>query len=254
MRVLQTATLIEANRENFNTVPRPTQNIAYIVMHYTSNKNDTARNNALYFRDEVTKSSAHYFVSGKSIYQSVPDHYSAYAVGLGSMKEPYFKWPLMWGKIYNSNSISIEICGSKNSSEADDETKRTAAKLAADLIEKYGLNIYCLYRHYDVTGKPCPLWAVSDANKWNDFKVMVNRYLQGKEDDDNMINNDENYIVFKQFMERYQAEQSKIPAGTMQGAMDYCKANGLMNDGRAGSPVLRAELATVLQRMGASAK
>ena len=55
--------------------------IRYLVVHYTGNDGDTAKNNAEYFRDNVVKASAHYFVDGETVYRSVPDLQTAWAVG-----------------------------------------------------------------------------------------------------------------------------------------------------------------------------
>lgn len=250
MRTLYKVTYIEANPANFSQETRHTNKIKYIVIHYTGNVNDTARNNALYFHDAKIETSAHYFVDDHSIYQSVPDNHAAFAVGLGARKEPYFKWPTMWKKITNSNSISIEICGSKNSREGSYQAKELAAKLVADLIEKYNLSINAVYMHYHVTGKECPAWAVQDPEKWFSFLSMVNHELIGKEEDD-MLNTDENYMVFKQFMDRYFAELAKEDPSWDDTAMMYCQNRGLINDGRGSCPVTRSELATVLWRMNA---
>lgn len=254
MRVLNNAIFVEAHTKNFNTYTRPTSSIKFIVIHYTGNINDTARNNALYFHSSVTHSSAHYFVSEKTVYQSVKDIYPAYSVGLGGRKEPYFKWPAMWKKITNSNSISIEICGSSTSREGTDQTKDTAAQLVADLLEKYDLPLSCIYRHYDVTGKRCPAWAVDDPMKWLEFKLKVSHYLSEKGEDDNMLDTQENYNVFKTFMDRYLTEIAQQPADWETEAMQYCEAKNLIHDGRPKSNITRGELATVLMRMNAEAR
>ena len=251
MRVLDKAVYIEAHPNNFNLNTRALSTIKYIVIHYTSNIGDTARNNALYFHEAPIQSSAHFFVSEDSIYQSVPLHYAAYSVGLGAMKKPYFEWPTMWKKINNSNSVSIEICGAKNSREGTENTKRTAAKLTADLLDKLGLTPSCVFRHYDVTGKNCPAWAVEDPLKWLDFTLMVSNYFYGKGEDEMLLDTPENYNMFKTFMERYFTEKAKEDPKWDDDAMAYCEARGLIKDGRGSSFVTRSELATVLMRMNA---
>lgn len=252
MLVLQHAIFKEAHPLNFNRSPRKLSTIKYIVIHYTGNINDTAKNNADYFSTAAIQTSAHFFVSSSSIYQSVKLDHAAYAVGIGNRKEPYFKWPSMWKKITNSNSVSIEICGSKTSREATDETKHTAAKLCADLLHNLNLSPSNVYRHYDVTGKRCPEWAVSDNFKWLEFMLAVNTYYDWKGDEDQLINSEENYAVFKVFMDRYLEELASKPTPEWaKPAMDYCGARGIINDGRASSFVNRAELATVLHRINA---
>lgn len=251
MKVLQTVIPLEANQYNFSDITRKTSQIKFIVIHYTGNIGDTARNNAMYFHEAKIQSSAHYFVSDDTIYQSVPDNHAAFAVGLGARKEPYIKWPSMWKKITNNNSISIEICGSKESREGSQKTKLTAAKLTADLLEKYGLDPTCVYRHYDVTGKICPAWAVESPFKWTEFLDMVRNEFNGKEEAEEMQNTEENYKVFKAFMKRYMEDLAKEDPTWDDTAMDYCKNRGLINDGKGSVPVTRSELATVLWRMNA---
>ena len=251
MRVLQRAILIESNPVNWSNATRPSSSIKYIVIHYTGNINDTARNNCLYYRDAKIQASAHYYVDGQNIYQSVRDNHAAFAVGLGARKEPYIKWPSMWKKITNSNSISVEICGSKNSMEGTPETKDTAAQLVADLLEKYNLTPECVYRHYDVTGKSCPAWAVESPAKWSSFLNLVQNYFNREEVADKMVDSQENYEVFKKFMERYLEEKSKEDPSWDDEAMAYCKGRGLIKDGAGSRPVTRSELATVLWRMNA---
>lgn len=248
MRVLDKAIYIEAHKNNFSNAVRALSSIKYIIIHYTGNSGDTARNNALYFHEANIQTSAHFFVSGTDVYQSVPLNHAAFAVGLGSRKEPYFKWPSMWKKANNNNSISIEICGYPNGLEADDQTKLTAAKLAADLMDKLGLTPQCLYRHYDVTGKCCPAWAVNEPVKWLDFRVLVASIFYGEEDDE-LKDTPENYNIFKTFMARYIAEQEKSAATWEDLEMKAAKEKGLMDGTRPKANVTRGELATVVNRI-----
>lgn len=237
--------LIQAHSGNFNPSVRSLDSIKYIVIHYTGNIGDTAKNNVDYFAGTVTQTSAHYFINDTTIYQSVPDNHAAYAVGLGARTEPYFRWPTMWKKITNSNSISLELCGSKNSREATDETKMTAARLTVALLRRYNLTPSCVYRHYDVTGKSCPAWAVEDGTKWLDFQLVVAKLFYG-EDEDEMTNSDTNYKVFKEFMARYTKELSETPATWETAAMVRVAESGLMDGTRPKSHVTRGELAQVL--------
>lgn len=248
--ILDNVTTLLANPSNYNKNRRDLSSIKYIVLHYTGNINDTAKNNAEYYNREIVKTSAHYFVSGQTIYRSVPDDHSAYAVGLGARKEPYIKWPTMWKKITNSNSISIEICGSKTTNEGTDKTKRTACKLVAELLHKYGLSPAAVYRHYDVTGKWCPWWAVEDSMKWLEIKLMVSQYYNGEEGDV-LLDTPENYSIFKKWMERYEAEKAAVTDTYTEAkqAMQYCSSRGIIKDGNPKSNVTREQLAIVLQRL-----
>lgn len=238
---------MRANRANYNQKTRKITSIDYIVMHYTGNINDTAYNNVAYFRDHETQSSAHFFVDSQYIYQSVPLDHTAYSVGLGSMKEPYFKYPDYWKMCNNSNSVSIEMCGGKTSREASDATKDNACKLAAQLIKDLRIPIAHVIRHYDVTGKKCPAWAVEDPIKWLDIQIAINKWLDYE--DDNMRNDEQNYQVFKQFLERFFQETDMKPSSWEADAMKFMKDEGLMNDGKPKSFITRGEFATVMQRL-----
>ena len=45
-----------------NYTPGRLEPIRYLVLHYTAGRNDSAGSNLRYFRDNVVKASAHYFV------------------------------------------------------------------------------------------------------------------------------------------------------------------------------------------------
>lgn len=91
--------------------------IEYIVVHYTANRGDTARNNLNYFAREVTRTSAHYFVDENEVCQSVLDTDTAWHCGSSSPKHPYCR---------NANSIGVEMCDSVGKVPAA-TMKRTAA-------------------------------------------------------------------------------------------------------------------------------
>lgn len=236
--------LIKANANNYNTKVRPLTSIEYIVIHYTANINDTAFSNVRYFSSSITKSSAHYFVSDTDIYQSVPIQHAAYSVGLGSMNKPYTPNPPYYKKCTNSNSISIELCGGPKGREATQQTKKTAAELARALMKELNIPQQNIIRHYDVTGKMCPAWAVKDPIKWLELQLMI---FGG--DNDEMEYNEKNYQVFKQFFSRYIEELAAEPATWENTAMVWAKNEGIINDGKPKTYVTRGELATVLQRI-----
>ena len=60
----------------------------------------------------------------------------------------------------NSDTISIECCHPDATGKFNQETKDTLVHLTAWLMGRYGLTTDNVIRHYDVTGKKCPLYYV----------------------------------------------------------------------------------------------
>ena len=72
---------IPCDERNYCTSTRSLNSIKYIVIHYTANNGDTARNNGEYFGREYVGASANYFVDSKEIIQSVLDKHIAWHCG-----------------------------------------------------------------------------------------------------------------------------------------------------------------------------
>lgn len=163
-----------ANSENYGGSRNASQ-IRYLVYHYTGNDGDRAANNAAYFQWNTVKASAHYFVDDTTVWRSVPDLKVAWSVG-GSKYANADKTGggTMYGVITNTNSLSIEMCDTIRNGvyQASEATLANAAALGRALMEKYGIPIENVYRHFDVTGKHCPSYLVS-ARKWAEFKKRL---------------------------------------------------------------------------------
>lgn len=147
--------------------------IEYIVIHYTANDGDTDEANANYFKNNIVKASAHYFVDDDSITLSVPENRIAYSVG--GAKYSNTKGGSYHGKCTNTNSISVELCDTKRNGKYDftETTLNNAAELVKDLITRYNIPIQNVIRHYDVTGKICPKLFVENETEWNNFKSRL---------------------------------------------------------------------------------
>ena len=163
----------QAHRSNYGN-SRPTSNIKYLVIHYTSNDGDTDEANGKYFADNVVKASAHYFVDDDSITQSVPDNYAAWAVG----GNKYASCSRTGGGTYykictNSNSLSIEICDDVKNGKVYPSAKtiENALELAKVLMKKYNIPVSNVIRHFDVTGKLCPAYWCGSAENDKLWKV-----------------------------------------------------------------------------------
>ena len=138
-----------------NYLPGRAGKVEYIVIHYTGIPNDTAENNAVYSAREFTGVSAHYFVDKREVWQSVRDEDTAYHCGSTHPKHPACR---------NYNSIGVEMCDSVGAVPA--ATRERTAAFVRELMDKYGVPVENVLRHYDVTGKrwtpatPATSWSI----------------------------------------------------------------------------------------------
>lgn len=140
--------------------------VNYIVIHYTSNLGDTAKNNADYFAREALnyKASAHYFVDENEIWASVPVYRIAYHCGAKTYKHAHCR---------NSNSIGVEICMTDKNGCIRMDSIRKAAELVRWLMKEYSIEPENVIRHYDVTGKDCPAPMVENPALWAQFLALL---------------------------------------------------------------------------------
>ena len=190
-----------------------TSPIEYIVIHYTSNWGDTAKNNADYFAREIVKASAHYFVDESEVWQSVPDDRIAYHVGAKQYFHPASR---------NANSIGIEICMQDKQGRLRQASIDRAAQLVRDLMAKYDVPADRVIRHYDVTHKNCPAPMVSNPARWAAFQ----KSLEVKPVNDN------------------------TPAAWAKDAWEKASDAKIVDGTRPTEPVTRQELAVILDRLG----
>lgn len=208
---------------------RRASDIRYLVLHYTGNTGDTAAANAAYFQRSVVKASAHYFVDDTTVYRSVPDLTVAWAVG-GT------KWAdcaqtgggAMYGKITNSNSLSVELCGTAGDGRASEATQTNAAELCRKLMAQYSIPIENVYRHFDVTGKHCPRYWM-DALAWQTFKARL-KTAPAKPDD-----------AFCQQMELWLAQRAaELPSAASEAARRWAEDAGIVTGFSDGSRQYRS--------------
>lgn len=163
--------VIAANSQNVGSVRLPSD-IQYIVIHYIADNGSTAIDEGNYFKNNIVKTSAHYFVDKTTIIKSVDDLKVAYSIGESKYNDcPFTGGGTMYGIITNRNSISVVLCNSVLNVPA--EVQKNAFKLIESLIRKYGINKSNIYRHFDVTGKHCPACLMS-VSVWTAFKAGIN--------------------------------------------------------------------------------
>ena len=150
---------------------RNCKDIRYIVIHFTANKGDTAKNNANYFATgNARMAGAHFFVDKKGeIWKSININRIAYAVGgkysLTNGAGAYY------GKCTNANSVSIELCDCCTDTNWE---QMLATRKLVKYIQKKCPNAKTIIRHWDVNGKDCPAPFIGNGNeKWTEFKRFI---------------------------------------------------------------------------------
>lgn len=175
---------IACNADNYRA--GRTQPVRYIVMHYTANNGDTAKNNCDYYhRVGGLQASAHYFVDEHGVMQSVREGDTAWHCGVEAGRRYWHP------ECRNANSIGIEMCSRKRADGSyyiKPETVANAAALAKDIMQRYGIDTDHVLRHYDVTGKHCPMPWVDDPVQWDAFKAsLAPEENTDEEDEDDMV-------------------------------------------------------------------
>lgn len=147
----------------------PLKMVTKIAVHYVGNAGSSAKGNRNYFESlktgQGTYASTHYIIGlDGEIIQCVPENEIAYCTNSA-----------------NSYSISIENCHPKSDGKFTEATRQSLKELCADLCERYNLDPEKdIIRHYDVTGKKCPLYWVTNPNDYIKFKNEVKVFMQSK--------------------------------------------------------------------------
>jgi hypothetical protein len=141
----------------------------WVVIHDTANNNPgaDAEMHARYIQSGPGSVSWHYTVDSEDIYQHLPDNEVAWHAGTHD------------GNYYG---IGIETCINPESDY--NMVMRKTAKLAAEMMIKYGLTLYDVRQHNYFSGKDCPR-VMRSSNRWTEFLNLVaieyfaKRNLQG---------------------------------------------------------------------------
>lgn len=133
-----------------------------IAVHYVGNAGSTAIANRNYFEGlkngKGIYASCHYIIGLQGeIIRCIPESEIAYCTNSA-----------------NGYSISIECCHPKADGKFNEATYNSLVELCVDIAQRYNLNpIEDIIRHYDVTGKKCPLYWVNNVNEYIVFKNKV---------------------------------------------------------------------------------
>ena len=137
-----------------------------IVIHYVGNPGTTAQANRNYFEGLATthdtSASSHFIVGLEGeIIQCVPLDEISYA-----------------SNQRNVDTISIETCYTAENGKFSEVTYDSLVHLTAWLMGQFHLEIDQVIRHYDVTGKECPVYYVKNEWAWEQFKEDVVTYIE----------------------------------------------------------------------------
>ena len=141
---------------------RALEEVRGIVVHYVGNPGTSAQANRNYFANIGTQVCSHFVIGlDGEIIQCVPlDERSAAS------------------NERNRDTISIEVCHPDESGQFNDATYASLVKLTAWLCTEFELTADDVIRHYDVTGKLCPLYYVENEDAWESFLSDVEAELQ----------------------------------------------------------------------------
>lgn len=135
--------------------------VTKIAVHYVGNPGSSAAANRNYFENQKNGGAyvSSHFVIGLDgeIIQCIPLNEISYCTNQA-----------------NSYSISIECCHPDATGKFNEATENSLAELCAYLLQKYGLSADDIIRHYDVTGKQCPLyWS---PTKYQSAEIANSRF------------------------------------------------------------------------------
>ncbi len=132
----------------------PTDEIVGIVIHYVGNPGTSAKANRNYFAgladSGATYASSNFIVGlDGEVIECVPLGEVAYC-----------------SNNRNHDTVSIECCHPDESGQFTHETYDSLIKLCRYLVDLYGIEPEGVIRHYDVTGKMCPVYYVEHEDAW----------------------------------------------------------------------------------------
>lgn len=146
------------------------EDVRDIVVHYVANPGTSAMANRNYFDNPESETSSHFIVGLEGeVILCVPLSEKSSATGER-----------------NRDTISIEVCHPDATGEFCDATKASLLRLLAYLMDRYDLSEDHIIRHYDVTGKLCPLYYVENPKEWEALKDQAERLtekVQNEKDD-----------------------------------------------------------------------
>ena len=135
-----------------------------IVVHYVGNPRTTAQQNRDFYNQEDSDVCSHFVVGiDGEIIMCVP------------LTEKSAS-----SNDRNRDTISIEVCHPDITGEFTDASYESLIKLVNWLRSSFNLSTDHVIRHYEVTGKECPMYFVRNPEKWDQFKEDLKAAEEGK--------------------------------------------------------------------------
>ncbi|SDH34711.1 N-acetylmuramoyl-L-alanine amidase [Pseudobutyrivibrio sp. 49] len=124
-----------------------------IVIHYVGNPGTTAQQNRDFYNHEDSDVCSHFVVGiDGEIINCVPLYERSSA-----------------SNHRNHDTISIEVCHPDESGKFTEASYDSLIKLTDWLLKEFGMKPEDVIRHYDVTGKECPIYYVKNPDAWEQF-------------------------------------------------------------------------------------
>ncbi|MFV0342326.1 MAG: N-acetylmuramoyl-L-alanine amidase family protein [Anaerocolumna sp.] len=144
----------------------PLRKVNSIVIHYTGNPGTDALANRNYFENlkdtKTTYASSHFIIGlDGTIIQCLPLDEISYA-----------------SNNRNGDTISIECTHPDSTGEFNEKTIESLISLTAWLCGEFNLKRDDIIRHYDVTGKRCPLYYVENEDEWDSLKDDIFHFIE----------------------------------------------------------------------------
>jgi len=154
-----------------------------IVMHYTADPGATALNERNYFNktavENKSSASAHIFVDKNEARLIIPFDEVAYHANEHACRIPALKATKDgYAGGANLTAIGVEMCIEKDGSLHPDTLARAEA-IVTYLCKQFKLDEHDIYRHYDITGKNCPSFWVSNPAGFTAFTANVTKDIKG---------------------------------------------------------------------------
>lgn len=150
----------------------PLKQVKGVVIHYVGNPATTARANRNYFESlstgETGVSASSHFIVGLEgeVLACVPLGEIAYA-----------------SNRRNADTVSIEVCHPDETGQFSPVTYARVVELTAWLCREFRLDpAEDVIRHYDVSGKECPLYYVEHEDAWEQLRGDVQAALEALEE------------------------------------------------------------------------